>query len=1320
MRQMLWWFIVILAIIPSLARAAAFDPATMMDSSEVKRGMRAVGKSVFAGTQITEFRLEIIGVMHQANSGGDLVLARVLDGPVVQRQSGIIGGMSGSPVYIGGRLLGAIAYGWGFPKEPIAGITCIRDMLEALEIMTAAKAAQAPREPRWLAETPLSLGGQVFTAARVVIPGQAARPGELPLQAAGLALSCSGLGKESLALVREKLEPYGIEPQSSGGPAAAAVPVELAPGAAVGVRLLEGDFDMTGIGTVTYRQGDYVLAYGHPMMQLGAVNMPLCTAWIHDFLPSYMRSNKIGSPMTNVGSLRSDTNFAVGGVVGPVAPQVPATIEVLDKTRDRRRTFNVRAMRQTGLTPMALATGVAAAIETAFNPGFEGMVRTTFEVRGHAGASVRRSNEAYFSSSPVRSALSEVLAVMQLLEDNRWQPQNIASLEVKAEISDQDETAFIERVYAEENVARAGKPLNLHVLVRPDGGELVDHKITLQMPIELPKGSLRLAICGGNDAVYLRQRMGLLMPQFDSLGSVLKYYQEMEHSQQLCVIAALPGDGLAVGGQLLFQLPRSVTGVLERSPRTDLMRGKQEMIVRQDLPWLLYGREVMNLVTEDREGTKGSVPAPPKATGSEDKSGPAETSLLPPPPDPLWWAWAQARPRPAQAWPAATIPPAPIRPRPSAEGAAETPAPAAEKKTPDKPESGASDNDEANPPVSRQPAVWTQTKGADFAQGEVKGVAVRNDGMLSLAPAQEDLGALEEFYIWSAVSQAAGTFVGTGGSGKIYRLDPQGKVTLHFATGAFAVSALALDAQGVLYAGTWPGGQIFRVAPDGQGRVHCTLPATYVWCLALDPDGTLWAGTGPEGKLYRISPQGQVTEAADLPQAHLLSLQRRGQVSYLGTAEKGVVYARPADGRLEVLLDAGNEDVTALTLDEKGVLYAGTAPGGKVFRLAPDSAPVALLDDKKAPIYSLAWQGDRLLAGTGGEGRLLALPEEGLAETVMYLDPTHLLCLAPGPGGELYLGAANTGHLWRLAPLAATSGVFTSAVLDAKRPARWGIINWQAEVPAGATLAVQTRSGNSDNPEDGSWSAWSLAYAQPGAERVTSPPARYLQYRLEMKKAAGDGGPVVRSVKVAYLAANQRPSLQVDSPTFGQALRGNAEVKWTATDPDKDRLTVTLRSRPAAGGDWTLITTTDPNKKSATWDTAKLTDGLYELQLTVSDAPSNPVDPLTQSQVVFGLRVDNTRPELTLTRHEEQGGQLVIEGLASDQQRVVDVAYRRDGQWWPAKPRDGQFDSQYEEFSLQVPLVEGKASVEIRVQDEAGNVLLHKLTWPPEAKADQP
>ncbi|MEI6503992.1 MAG: SpoIVB peptidase S55 domain-containing protein, partial [Armatimonadota bacterium] len=514
-----------------------------------------MGKTVFAGTAISEFRLEIIDIMSKANLGSDMILARVLDGPVVARQSGIIGGMSGSPVYINGRLIGAIAWGWGFQKEPITGITPIRAMLGALDMMDAPNTALAPASGQWRASKPFVLDGTQFTAAQVLRPGQQAAPGVLGLRAVSTPLNCNGMGPRTLQFAQEKLARFGVVPCAGGGGTANPVPIDLVPGAAVGVRFMEGDFDMTGIGTVTYRKDDKLVAFGHPMMQLGNVNLPLSTAWINDFMPSYEHSNKMGAGMTDVGSLRADMPYAIGGQIGPAAPLIPAHIEIVDTLRQTTRTFNVKVMREKGLTPTILAMGISSAFEAAYNPSRPGVVRTHFELKGEDGATVRRDNQSYFEGAPDRTALGETQELMGLLEDNRWQPQGIAEISFRAEITEKDETALIERAYVEENVAKAGKPVHVHVLLRPTGGPLQDEVFTINMPLDLPKGSLRLAIGGGQDSMYFRSRLGLMVPDFDGLAPILDYIEKLEQGKQLCVMTALPTSGLAYGTTRLMHLP---------------------------------------------------------------------------------------------------------------------------------------------------------------------------------------------------------------------------------------------------------------------------------------------------------------------------------------------------------------------------------------------------------------------------------------------------------------------------------------------------------------------------------------------------------------------------------------------------------------------------------------------------------------------------------------------------------------------------------------------------------------------------------------------
>ena len=209
---------------------------------------------------------------------------------------------------------------------------------------------------------------RVYRAAQVVTPGGSCPADTMPLRPVGPILCAAGLGPQTMALLQDKLKPFGLEAVATGGAPAKPAALSLQPGAALGVRLMEGDFDITGIGTVTYRQGNRLLGFGHPMMQRGRVAMPICTAWIHDFLPNLMRSNKLGSGVADLGTLQADTAWAVGGQVGPLPTRRPANIEILDRSRNLRRQFHIKVLDEPGLTSALMLSGIAAASKPATTP----------------------------------------------------------------------------------------------------------------------------------------------------------------------------------------------------------------------------------------------------------------------------------------------------------------------------------------------------------------------------------------------------------------------------------------------------------------------------------------------------------------------------------------------------------------------------------------------------------------------------------------------------------------------------------------------------------------------------------------------------------------------------------------------------------------------------------------------------------------------------------------------------------------------------------------------------------------------------------------
>ncbi|MBM3501809.1 MAG: hypothetical protein FJX74_24405 [Armatimonadetes bacterium] len=205
---------------------AQFDPATMMRASEVRPGMKGTARSVFQGVEVTEFNIEVLGVLPKTNLGGDLVLIRVLDGPVVERGCGIIGGMSGSPVTIDGRLVGAVAYTWSFEKEPIGGVTLIESMLDAYVKPEGGGEQSAAQRPA------VRLHGREIRQARIVggeERGAFADARTINLTPVGL-MTCAGLGRQTLGDYADFLKPYGIEPMAGPGSMAEAVKTDLSPG----------------------------------------------------------------------------------------------------------------------------------------------------------------------------------------------------------------------------------------------------------------------------------------------------------------------------------------------------------------------------------------------------------------------------------------------------------------------------------------------------------------------------------------------------------------------------------------------------------------------------------------------------------------------------------------------------------------------------------------------------------------------------------------------------------------------------------------------------------------------------------------------------------------------------------------------------------------------------------------------------------------------------------------------------------------------------------------------------------------------------------
>ncbi|MBD3292835.1 MAG: hypothetical protein GF393_07900, partial [Armatimonadia bacterium] len=838
----------LLIAIPALASAATttppqFDPETMVRSSALERGMTGYGLSVFQGVEITRFEVEILGVLSKANLGEDLVLVKVTSGPVVERESGIIGGMSGSPIYVDGKLIGAIAYGWGFLHEAIGGVTPIESMLNSYIDGGQARlpddhpARGVKLDGRWVEHARIADGGPAFHDDSTI-----------NMRPVSPIITVAGMNEPGMARLQEIFDPHGLQAMPGPGKLENGLDVDLQPGSAIGVKLMDGDFDVTGTGTVTWREGDQILAFGHPMMEMGQVDIPVTTAWIHDFLPSMARSNKLSSPMNIVGSMLTDGSWSIAAKMGADSPMVPGTFTVTDEDRGRTNTYEVRVAKHENLTSGLLMSGLMSSLGAGATVGTEGLATLDFEVTGEDGATIGRRDIVWHPGSYM-PAVSWVDEALYLMTENRFSPQQPASLRASISLRDEEKLASIERVYTDQTVARAGEDLNVHVVIRPEGGENYEKTVTFEMPEDLPKGTLRVGAAAGGDEISLQSYLRLLLPYIDSLEDVSEFIREIKRPDQLYVAAAIPEVVLGLEGEALPGAPLSVAKIFSEDGQSDVTAGYTEMSETFDSEHYLYGWQIARLPTENRKGERGKVRKPESDSDDMDSAmtmtaGGRELRQM-------WWAASAIDPslRPVQNEDLPGPDLGPEKPDLEEELKEEEAVEATEEE--DEDEEGREHPEPDGEALMRGLSTIAHDSADDFEDGKAEGTMVRSDGAVVRAPGADLIATVAEPSIWSLAADGEAAWFGTANPGRVYRWTPGGEAEVVCDTGSLIVLSLMALGDGTVLAGTAPGGRVLHIAADGSIAREWDLPADWVWSLERDEDGFI-AGTGPDGAIYRL------------------------------------------------------------------------------------------------------------------------------------------------------------------------------------------------------------------------------------------------------------------------------------------------------------------------------------------------------------------------------------------------------------------------------------------------------------------------------------
>lgn len=1212
-----------------------------MRVSEVRPGMRGYGLTVFRGTTLERFDVEVVGVMPRVNMGEPLVLVRLSGGPITKRGAYLIQGMSGSPIYINGKLLGAFSQGDAWPKEPLGMVTPIESMLEALDPQLpqapAGTVAALPSfdEPVQAAGVGgAALDGGFFHGPQAVAVQAAARS----FRPLALPLSVSGLSPRNLDRLATVLQPYNLAVTQGPGGSAQPFHAELTPGAGVGVVLMSGDVEMSAIGTVTYRDGDNLLAFGHPMLQVGAAQFPISTVWVHDVFPAMPISYKIGSAGELCGTLTQDRPYSVAARVGPTPAMIPITCSVRDAETGRKRVFSMRAANHPLLVGQLLPIAVNQALFQVRPVPGDAVARVRLSLQTEGGDEIQRQNVYYDPAAVDILAVRELQELLGLLSTNSFRRVPVRSLNVDVTIEGGRPTATVDRIFLTQDRFEPGEEVEVGVVLRPYRKEPVLTKTRVRIPGNAANGRAMLMVQGGSTRVNILPPpvpggAGLNVqpapPPDATLRQVLRRFTGRERNDELVTRLLFPTSAVNVKGERLSQLPSPIVSVMRSAKATGLRLERDEARAQQQSEYIISGVQTLEITIqrperlERPEPAQGSLGLGGRGTGSPGAAtgrgtlttGPDLEDLarvqytvdgsrrefvftqMPAARVPLTPESEEEEPRSGQAPEKAPPAEGPAAPESEAKGARGGPAPdsrqrgtprnrtgsGAQGTTPapaasPAPAAAARESDADTAVLGRQAVQWLQRTQADFERGTMTGMAVSQSGEVRLAPRLARQFESTEQYVWSVLGMGGAIYAGTGDSGQVLKVEGPGKGSVFFRTGELEVHALARDAAGNLYAGTSPNGKVFRIAPDGTGTELFAMNGgpespsgesgggKFVLALTCTADGTLYAGTGPQGHIYRLKPGTAPELLCQIPDKSVtaLLLAKDGTL-YAGTAEEGAVY-RVAVGQgsthPEILYDTDQAAVTGLAQDERGNLYAACAPSGAVYRIEPDGTPRLHYSAAGAPVHALVGDGTGVLYAASANAVLRIAPD-GDATFLRDEKKGQFTALAWDDQGRLVAGSVNVGSVYRLE--SGGTGTFESAVHDARLPARWGRIRYSAVLPEGGTLAVQTRSGNTPEP-DASWSGWSDPIVRPGGTFVGSPPARFLQYRIRME--ASSGLPALREVSIAYLPRNQAPRLTLATPRGGELWRGSQTLRWSASDPDQDTLTYQVSYSGDGGQTW--------------------------------------------------------------------------------------------------------------------------------------------------------
>lgn len=1231
----------------------------IMTCDKIQRGMEGYGLTVFSGITIEKFNFKVLGVIKGFNRGKDVIYVE-LDHPRLNKSmSGVLHGMSGSPCYIDGKLIGAVALGYTFPKENTCMLTTIEDMFETWD----------PNVEKQGEGTKIQTGDR---------------------SAFAVPLSVSGLTPATQKLLKDSMRIKGYDMFAGGGKASSlnfpdADKATLEPGAAVSSVLIDGDIVAASTGTVTYRHGNKLLAYGHPMNEIGKTEVPMATAWIVDIFSSTESSSKICNALEVKGTVYQDRSFAIAGEIGRKAKVCPVHVHVKDLTTKREQNLNCTVPANHtyfyDFAPIVILEGL--------NRCRVGQTPTTgkftYKITLEDNTEFEFSNIYTHQYSVAGQVAEQLVSVCDKLMNSKYGIQDVKSIDVEGEVCDGNKFAFIERVFLDKNTYKPGDTMTVGIEMRKFASKdtYTEYK-TVKIPANAEPGKMGILIYGGvlGEAVQLSKKepsnsvvVGVEKDTTTSFAQYFNDYLEFDRNSQLVIkLIEEKGSTLVAKGEKLKDLPDYMKMLFSNTNNSVISSEPREyktVFETETIPLGLAAISVpvdKEIKTQILDSEAKPLSAMAKVLNFDMTSDFSDFKVYAKEIAQLTGELEEAIKVTSEDVKSLNIPS-----EYSADKEKETAK--TEKKEEKKEEKKSSEKivSSIKKPLS---LVFKDEK--DFSKGTYTNCNFSNGKILPTVKFNKTIYAKDQL-VSSIAKTDLGYIAGFGldcGVAFINTADDSLSETSPLE--GLWVSSICQVGKNV-YVATNPGANIYRITKGTKPvceKLSFKTEHKYISKMAAF-DNKLLVGFSDSGEVVLLDENMKTVKKVFHGGAFTADFAVYGSQVYAGCKNKIV----SLDKKLNVRTVMGNPGgtVTTLTVSSKGDLYAFIDTKNIIVKINGEGIEKTV---PKAGEMFTSYTDGKDTVFFAGKDTVLKIYGNGDYVSDRYTKEASQFSAIAGEGDTAYIASTNPGSIFKTV-LHPKKCYYSSPVLtfgcdvevkDIEIPMK------NASVTVGKKLATAKspqKFGKSDN-----FSFYVVFFESENMEDFNK-------------------------VTLKYYMPNRAPQVKIASPETNAVFAGKKKIEWTVTEPDKDNYSVRIVAVNQKTKQETQLYPNEKQKaepdkepvKSYEIDTKVLEDGIYDIKVIADDTLTNGNKGKTGEDTVSGIKVINSLPHIEICSVDVKGEDnktIYFAGKVSGE-NILGVEYSDGGQFVSVPVNI------HGEFSLTVPAKKGNISYTFRVVDEAGN-----------------